>query len=258
MPSPSGADGGSATTAARTADVSVVVPVLNEEVHLPRLLASLDAQTVRIRELIIVDAGSTDGTEAISRAAGARWLPDGGLPGISRNQGAEVAVGRWLLFLDADVRLPPTAIEEILEEAEDHGLDAASCAFVPDLGGPLIRLQHWLSSTYFRWSSRLGWAHSIGGFLFVKRELHGVIGGFDSTVRVAEDQDYAFRLARAGRYAFTRRPVVEISVRRFRSEGLWTMSVKWIGIELHRAVLGEVRGDRFRYFQEVEGKGKDA
>lgn len=46
--------------------------------------------------------------------------------------------------------------------------------------------------------------------------------------------------------------------RRFRSEGLWTMSAKWIGIELHRAVLGEVRGDRFRYFQEVEGKGEDA
>jgi hypothetical protein len=82
----------------------------------------------------------------------------------------------------------------------------------------------------------------------VRKELHDRIDGFDPTVRVAEDQDYALRLARAGRYAFTPRPVVEISVRRFRSEGLWAMSAKWVGIELHRAVLGEVRGERFRYF----------
>ena len=246
----------------RSVDVSVIVPVLDEEAFLPVLLASLERQSVGFRELIVVDAGSRDRTEEVARAGGARWIDGGGLPGFSRNLGAERARGAWLLFLDADVRLPPTALEEIVDEVEARGLDAASCPFIPDAGGPLLRLQHWLASTYFRWSSNLGWSHSIGGFLLVRRELHEAIGGFDLTVRVAEDQDYALRLARAGRYAFTRRPVAEISVRRFHAEGFWAMSLRWVGIELHRAFLGEVRSDRFRYFSgppsagvETEGVG---
>ena len=57
------------------------------------------------------------------------------------------------------------------------------------------------------------------------------------------------RLARAGRYGFLRRPVVEIAVRRFDEEGFWKQSLKWLGIELHRLTLGEIRGDYFRYFK---------
>ncbi|MGD2062089.1 MAG: hypothetical protein PVF51_00755 [Nitrospirota bacterium] len=41
------------------------------------------------------------------------------------------------------------------------------------------------------------------------------IGGFDTTVKVAEDRDYVRRLARHGRYGFIRRPIVEIAARRF-------------------------------------------
>src|SRR6185503_17556421 len=123
----------------------------------------------------------------------------------------------------ADVRLPVTAIEEILEEMESKKLDAASCAFEPDSRSLMVRLHHRLTSDYFWLSSRLGWVHSIGAFLFVRRSLHEHIGGFDSSVRVAEDQDYVRRLGRAGRYAFTRRPVVEIAVRRFTDEGFVKM-----------------------------------
>jgi glycosyltransferase involved in cell wall biosynthesis len=230
-------------------DVSVVIPALNEERCLPVLLDSLAAQTVAVREVMVIDASSSDGTVGAAERGGAVVVSGGGHPGFSRNLGAARARGEWLLFLDADVRLPRDAIEAALDGARRGRLDAASCSFRPDSAAWPVRLHHWLSSQYFWLTSALGWVHSIGAFLLVRRSLHERVGGFDLGVRVAEDQDYVRRLARAGCYAFCRTPVVEIAVRRFRDEGYVKMSAKWMGIELHRLVLGEIRGEYFRYFK---------
>jgi hypothetical protein len=95
-----------------------------------------------------------------------------------------------------------------------------------------------------------GWPTSPPRETWIYRTLtHEEIGGFDAGVLVAEDQDYVRRLGRAGRYGFTRAPVVEIAVRRFVDEGFFKMSAKWLGIELHRLFLGEIRGEYFRYFK---------
>lgn len=228
--------------------VSVVVPTLNEAEYLPSLLASLAAQTLPVHEVIVADAGSTDGTAALARGAGARVVP-GGHPGVGRNEGARSATGEWLLFLDADVRLPADALETAFREMARERLDSASCWFVPDSRSLFLRLNHWLSAHYFRLSSRLRWPHSIGAFLLVPRATHVSIGGFDLSIKVAEDQDYVRRLARVGRYGFLRRPSIVIAARRFDAEGSLRMSLKWIGIELHRLALGEIRGDLFRYFK---------
>jgi glycosyltransferase involved in cell wall biosynthesis len=235
-------------TRAGSPTVSVIVPTLDEERYLPILLASIAAQTHPVHEVLVADAGSRDGTVGVARAAGAQVVP-GGHPGFGRNEGARRASGEWLLFLDADVRLPPDAVETALAEMRREGFDSASCWFVPDSGSAYLRLNHWFSSHYFRVTSRLRWPHSIGAFLLVPRGAHERIGGFDLTIKVAEDQDYVRRLARVGRYGFLRRPVVEIAARRFQSEGSLLMSMKWIGIELHRLLLGEIRGEYFRYFK---------
>lgn len=227
--------------------VSVIVPTLDEERYLPTLLASLEEQTIPVHELIVADADSTDRTPSIARAAGARVV-QGGHPGEGRNEGARHATGEWLLFLDADVRLPPAALEEAFTEMEREKLDSASCWFVPDSRDPFLRFNHWFSSHYFRLSSKLGWPHSIGAFMLLRRAHHEQIDGFDRTILVAEDQDYVRRLSKIGRYGFIRRPVVEIAARRFEAEGSLWMSIKWLGIELHRLVIGEITGDYFRYF----------
>jgi len=234
---------------AGAAPVTVVIPALDEERYLPLLLTDLARQTTRAREVIVVDGGSRDRTSYAARAAAAFFLTGGGLPGLSRNHGASWADGEWLLFLDADVRMAPDAIEVALAQTERRKLDAASCGFVPDRNGFMLRLQHRFSFEYFWLTSKLGWPHSIGAFLLVRRSLHDAIGGFDLSVRVAEDQDYVRRLARAGRYGFLRRPVVEIAVRRFDAEGFWKQNLKWVGIELHRLTLGEIRSNYFRYFK---------
>lgn len=228
--------------------VSAVVPTFNEERYLPVVLESLAAQTHPVHEVIVADAGSTDRTAELARAAGAR-IVEGGLPGAGRNAGARAATGDWLLFLDADVRLPADALAVAFREMRGEGLDSASCWFVPDSDSAFLRLNHWASSHYFRITSRLSWPHSIGAFLLLRKADHERIGGFDLTIKVAEDQDYVRRLSRIGRYGFLRRPAVVIAARRFEAEGSLSMSLKWLGIELHRLVLGEIRDDYFRYFK---------
>jgi hypothetical protein len=147
------------------------------------------------------------------------------------------------------VKLPRDALQVAFEEMARERLDSASTWFVPDSADAFLRLNHWVSSHYFRQTSRLGWPHSIGAFLLLPRAAHEQVGGFDLTIKVAEDQDYVRRLSRIGRYGFLRRPRVVIAARRFEKEGSLAMSLKWIGIELHRLVIGEIRGDYFRYFK---------
>ena len=238
------------------ASVCVVIPALNEEDLLPGTVDALAAQTLCPRQVIVADGGSSDRTAEIALARGCRVVP-GGLPAAGRNNGAREATGSWLLFLDADVVVPRTGLEEALSAAATRRLDALSCWFLPDSTGRRVRLMHWITASYFWLTTLMRWPHSIGGFLLVRRQLHEAVGGFDETVVVAEDQDYARRISRAGRYAFVRRPRVVISTRRFRREGFVRASARWVAIELHRILLGEVRRRLFRYFDDTARREGD-
>lgn len=185
--------------------VSVIIPARNEALTLPLLIGDLRSQTIPPLEILVADADSTDRTAEVAGSLGCRVLP-GGLPSIGRNLGAEAARGEWLLFVDADVRMAPDTLESALAAARERRLDGVSTWFHPDGGDWQVRLNHIFSAWWFYLSSAVGWSHSIGGFLLVRREMHERLGGFDPGILVAEDQDYVLRMARAGRSAFLRSP----------------------------------------------------
>jgi glycosyltransferase involved in cell wall biosynthesis len=105
--------------AERTLDVSVVVATHNRVQQLARAVASALTQEPRVREVIVVDDGSTDGTPEFMSA----WARDEvrlrysrlsdniGIPGYVRNRAAERARGSWLAFLDDDDEWLPGKIE---------------------------------------------------------------------------------------------------------------------------------------------------
>jgi 4,4'-diaponeurosporenoate glycosyltransferase len=104
--------------------VSVIIPARNEEGNLPYLLGSLQKQTFRPHEIIVVDDFSSDGTREIARKYGAKViesirLPDGW---TGKNwalwNGYLQSSGDILVFLDADVRLAPGALEALLQARE--------------------------------------------------------------------------------------------------------------------------------------------
>jgi len=109
------------------ATVSVVIPTYNRRDLLIRAIESVLAQSVAPAEIIIVDDGSTDGTEEALRPLGSRIIyVRTGNRGISaaRNAGAGMATGEWIAYLDNDDAFMPQKIERYLASAEEVGSSA--------------------------------------------------------------------------------------------------------------------------------------
>ena len=89
--------------------ITAIVPVWNGRELLTRLLDTLDAQTLRAEELLIVDNGSTDGAPQMARQRGARVIEMGSNTGFAAavNRGIREARGDRLAVLNSDVELAP-------------------------------------------------------------------------------------------------------------------------------------------------------
>ena len=89
--------------------ISVVIPTHNSERVLPRCFDSLITAAVRgvVREVIVTDAGSTDGTLAVADAAGAHIFHARKGRGNQLAEAAAVAKSDWLLFLHPETSLEP-------------------------------------------------------------------------------------------------------------------------------------------------------
>jgi hypothetical protein len=111
------------------APVSVILPLYNKAAYIRRALDSIASQTYPDFEVLIVNDGSSDGSETI--AAG---YPDPRFrvihqanagPGAARNRGIAEAQGEWVAFLDADDEWKPDFLMRSLEVVEDQGPVAA-------------------------------------------------------------------------------------------------------------------------------------
>jgi chlorobactene glucosyltransferase len=116
--------------------VTVVIAARDEGLDLPGTLDALLVQEYPDLEVVVVEGGSTDGTRAeiAARASRVRLVEEPPLPDgwVGKNwacwTGAQAAGGAWLLFLDADVRLHPTAVRTLVRYAERERADLASLA----------------------------------------------------------------------------------------------------------------------------------
>lgn len=99
----------------RVAEVSVVIPVRDDAEALRTCLAALARQTVRPREVVVVDNASTDSSAAVARAHGARVVvePEVGIPAAAAT-GYDAAVGPVVARLDADSVPPEDWLERVV------------------------------------------------------------------------------------------------------------------------------------------------
>ena len=108
------------TTRLSVASLSVIIPARNEEHNLPAILRSINAQSVRPQEVIVVDDASTDQTAEVARSLGATVISSQPLPVGWRGktwacqQGANTAHADILLFVDADTWFEVGGLEPIL------------------------------------------------------------------------------------------------------------------------------------------------
>ena len=114
--------------------ISVIIPALNAERRLTATLAALVPAAVDgiVREVIVVDGGSTDQTAAIADEAGATFLVRTGGRGYQLDVGARPARFPWLLFLHADTVLESGWEREVstfMHSVDSGGRPAAAAAF---------------------------------------------------------------------------------------------------------------------------------
>jgi glycosyltransferase involved in cell wall biosynthesis len=238
--------------------LSIVIPTKNEDKYLPRLLASIKKQSFSDYEIIVADNGSHDRTRELALADGAR-IVQGGLPAAGRNRGAEVAVGRIILFLDADTELPDEDfLRNGLGEFERRELA---------IGVPITTVEgNFLDRLFFRWwnyfvASTQYFKPLAGGWcIFVRAALHRRVGGFDEQIMLGEDSDYAQRAAKLGKFRFMLDIKVKASERRLKKEGYLKVAMQDIGLGfyvlVHRGKMDKKNrfGYEFDIYEEDEDK----
>ncbi len=230
---------------AATKKVSVVVPTLNEERDLPVLLDSLKAQTFRDFEIIVGDAGSKDRTRQIAEEHGARVV-EGGMPGVGRNRGAAVANGEYLFFFDADVSLPADFLANAVNEMDSEFIDLATCAFYPLSDLRLDKILFSFANLSVKMNAN-GNPRAAGFCIFITKRLFDRIGGFDESLRLAEDHDLVDRAAKFRPLHVLKSTSLHVSVRRLAKEGRFSLIQKYFQVEMHLMTKGKVRDDIIEY-----------
>ena len=183
------------------AEVSVIIPARNEEHYVAAALASVAAQTWPLERLdvVVVDNGSMDATSAVVQRAMAatpglsiRLLHEPVI-GVSRakNRGARAAKGHWLIFMDADSLMAPDLVERVVGRGRT-GCLAGSIRIVAASRDVLDRAFFGLVEF------GKGLFNLPAQMFYCQREPFIRLGGFDESLRLAEDREFLLRLAGSG------------------------------------------------------------
>lgn len=210
--------------------LSIIIPTLNEEKHLPVLLDSIEMQDFPKKNLEVIVAISpktTDNTEGVAKSYGCETVVGGVLP-RARNNGAKIARAKLLMFTDADIALPnPHFLSDAVYEFGKENLQVAGTLQTPILTHKTIADLSYRAFFGIANSGMLLFRHSKKPFMqmcmFATKELHDRIGGFDETLEFGEDSEYAGRAAQSGGKfdIICRNTYVLASPRRLAKEGIW-------------------------------------
>ncbi|WP_048198270.1 glycosyltransferase [Methanocella arvoryzae] len=202
-------------------DFSIIVPALNEEKRIRQCLDSIRAQkTSRSWELIVSDSGSTDRTVEIAReyTDKVHVCAEKGTA-RARNEGARLAEGEVLVFIDSDTVLLPGYLDTIGKAFENRDLIACSCAFKFSKRSPKLLFAEYVTNSYYILRSVFRGATLPGFNVCIRREVFEKLGGF--RLCHLEDLDMSIKLRRIGRTRYIARRKTITSSRRLEKDGLY-------------------------------------
>jgi glycosyltransferase involved in cell wall biosynthesis len=218
---------------------SIIIPTLNEERLLPKLLGQLDNQTLKDKydyEIIITDGGSTDKTLDIAKNFVDRIIPNQEHSpqniAVGRNLGAKSALGDVLIFLNGDVVFQDAI--KFFNYLEEHFINSDYLAFTcdvwifPEEENLSDKIFHTIYNNYFLILNSLGVGMGRGECQVIKRIGFTEVGGYNEKYVAGEDFELYKRIRKLGKILFSKKVCVYESPRRFRRFGYIRVSFSWI------------------------------
>ena len=199
--------------------ISVIIPAYNEEKYILDTLKSIPRKEVENVEIIVVSDASTDNTISLVKSKVDRvvQLKKRQGPSIAKNEGAKVAKGDILFFLDADTLLEKGILKEIEEKTEKKMV--GSCRIKPSSSKFKHRLL-WFFKNYF-----CGIFGIANGCIFIHKETFLKYKGFPD--EKGEDGLFVRKIKKEGRFLVLDKYVVSSS-RRFERKGYISVWLYWI------------------------------
>jgi len=197
--------------------VSVVIPTCNYGRFIVDAIDSVLDQTRLPSEIIVIDDGSTDETAALVGAFRdrVRYIrQDNAGVCAARNRGVNESTSELIAFLDADDTWEPTNLEKQLTRFEtDEEIGLVHCAmreFATETG-ETIQLhmdggEEGVADNLLLWEGPM--IVGPGGAVTVSRTAFDHVGGFDTRMKVGEDWDFCYRVARSFKIGFVAEPLV--------------------------------------------------
>lgn len=206
--------------------ISVIIPVLNEEKNVGKLISHLNENSAGyITEIIVADGGSTDRTMNIGREMGAiTLLCNKKGRGVQMNEGAAAAKGDILYFLHADT-IVPNGFDQLIIQAYKNGYKSGCFRLRFDDTHWALHLYSWFTrfrTTLVRFGDQS---------LFVDKELFEKLGGYDKSLVVMEDQELVRRIRAKASFKLLKEYVVTSS-RKYRDNGVFWLQTIFVLIFL--------------------------
>ena len=198
--------------------ISVILPVLNEAVCLPKTLEHL--RRAEDLEILVVDGGSRDGTADLARRHTPLVFEASPGRGAQMNLGARHASGEVLLFLHADSRLEASGFEALRSAMQDPAVAGGAFRLRIDPPGPVLNLI--AAGANFR-SVWLRLPFGDQG-IFARASAFHRVGGYPE-IPLMEDVSFIRKLRHAGDLV-TLSCAVATSSRRWREEGLFFATLR--------------------------------
>lgn len=219
--------------------LSIIIPTLNEEKNIKNLLSAIKKGGFDDYEVVIADAGSKDKTVEIAREFNC-IITKGGLPARGRNNGAKVAKGDILFFLDADLKFSP---KNFLKLAVDYfiknDLTVASFPILPQKNN--VYLNPFTLNLFYNYPQiALKNLFPMGAMgIMVKKDVFEKVKGFDESISLAEDVHFVQQAEKLGKFDIIRSVNVYMPSRRFEKDGYFTTAFKYLRCGINMCVRGK-------------------
>lgn len=204
--------------------ISIIIPTLNEANSIAHLLKHIGANktTESIKEIIVVDGGSTDNTISISIENGATVIKSERGRAKQLNFGAKNAKGDILYFLHADT-LPPNGFDELILNACKNGSQTGCFRMQFDSKNIVL--------IFFGWLSRINHTSCRGGdqSLFITKSFFEKNKGFNENYIIYEDCEFINRLYKETSFTVLPKNVIT-SARKYREKG-------WLKVQFHFGII---------------------